>query len=55
MRPVRGSFWVLVLYDVTEQIQLDQLCNLIGVGPVQPQPGFFLESVPWPREDTGRD
>lgn len=40
MRPLRGSFWVLVLYDVAEQIQLDKLCNLIGVAPVRPQPSF---------------
>lgn len=40
MRPLRGSFWVLVLYDVAEQIQLDQLCTLIGVEPVKPQPSF---------------
>ena len=40
MWPLRGSFWVLVLYDVAEQIELDQLCNLIGVEPVKPQPSF---------------
>src|SRR5271165_6205014 len=40
MRPLRGSFWVLVLYDVAEQIQLDKLRTLIGVEPVKPQPSF---------------
>jgi hypothetical protein len=40
MRPLRGSFWVLVLYDVAEEIQLDKLCTLIGVEPVKPQPSF---------------
>jgi len=28
-RPLRGSFWVLVLYDVAEQIQLDNLSRLL--------------------------
>src|SRR5579864_2810863 len=40
MRPLRGSFWVLVLYDVAEQIQLDKLCAVIGVTPTRPQPSF---------------
>ena len=40
MRPIRGSFWVLVLYDVAEQIELDKLCSLIGVAPTRPQPSF---------------
>jgi hypothetical protein len=40
MRPLRGSFWVLALYDVAEQIHLDKLCSLIGVEPVRPQPSF---------------
>jgi len=40
MRPLRGSFWILVLYDVAEEIQLDKLRKLIGVVPVRPQPSF---------------
>jgi len=40
MRTLRGSFWVLVLYDVAEEIHLDQLANLIGVAPMRPQPSF---------------
>jgi hypothetical protein len=40
MRPLRGSFWVLVLYDVAEEIHLDKLRDLIGVAPVRPQPSF---------------
>jgi len=40
MRPLRGSFWVLVLYDVAEEIQLDKLRALIGVEPARPQPSF---------------
>jgi hypothetical protein len=33
MRPLRGSLWVLVLYDVAEQIQLDRLQGLIRPEP----------------------
>jgi hypothetical protein len=40
MPPLRGSFWVLILYDAAEQIQLDKLCALVGAEPVQPQPSF---------------
>src|SRR5580693_1404784 len=40
MRPLRGSFWVFVLYDVAEEIQLDKLCVLVGAQPVPPQPSF---------------
>jgi hypothetical protein len=40
MRPLRGSFWVFVLYDVAEEIQLDKLCDLVGAHPVPPQPSF---------------
>jgi hypothetical protein len=40
MRPLRGSFWVLVLYDVAEQIELDKLRSLMGVEPARPQPSF---------------
>ena len=40
MRPLRGSFRVLVLYDVAEQIDLERLRGLIGVEPKRPQPSF---------------
>ena len=40
MRPLRGSFWVFVLYDVAEEIELDKLCDLVGAEPVPPQPSF---------------
>jgi hypothetical protein len=40
MRPLRGSFWVLILYDAAEEIDLAKLCKLIGAEPVQPQPSF---------------
>src|SRR5579864_4984718 len=40
MKPLRGSFWVFVLYDVAEEIQLDRLCDLVGAQLVPPQPSF---------------
>ncbi len=40
MRPLCGSLWVLVLYDVAEQIQVDKLQELVGAEPVRPQPSF---------------
>jgi hypothetical protein len=40
MRPLRGSFWVFVLYDVAEEIALGPLCDLVGAKPISPQPGF---------------
>ena len=40
MRPLRGSFWVFVLYDVAEEIELGKLCDLVGAQPLPPQPGF---------------
>jgi len=40
MPPLRGSLWVLTLYDVAEQIQLDKLPGLVGAEPVRAQPSF---------------
>ncbi len=40
MRPLRGSLWALVLYDVAEQIQLDQLRGLVNTEPPESQPRF---------------
>jgi len=40
MPPVRGSLWVLVLYDVAEAIDLDRLSSLMGPGTLRPQPRF---------------
>ncbi len=40
MRPLRGSFWVFVLYDVAEEIELGRLCDLVGAQQAPPQPGF---------------
>ena len=40
MPPLRGSFWVLVLYDVAEQIRLDELRSLAGLEPPRREPTF---------------
>lgn len=40
MRPLRGSFWVLILYDAAEEIDLAHLCKLIGTEPAKLQPNF---------------
>jgi len=39
--PLTGSFWVFVLYDVAEQIRLDELRGLAGAEPVARQPRFI--------------
>ena len=39
--PLQGSFWVFVLYDVAEQIRLDELRGLAGVEPAARQPKFI--------------
>jgi hypothetical protein len=38
--PLKGSFYVLVLYDVAEQIQLDRLRAIIGAEPPRREPSF---------------
>lgn len=40
MDPLRGSFSVLVLYDVAEQIKLDRLREIRGTKPPQREPSF---------------
>ena len=35
-----GSLWVLILYDVAEEIRLDQLRSILGVQPSQREPSF---------------
>ena len=40
MRPLRGSFWVFVLYDVAEEIELGKLGDLVGAQPIPQHPGF---------------
>ena len=38
--PLKGSFWVFVLYDVAEQIHLEELRGIIGAPPADRQPAF---------------
>jgi hypothetical protein len=38
--PLKGSFYVLFLYDVAEQIQLDRLRGIIGAEPPRREPSF---------------
>jgi len=40
MAPLRGSFWVFVLYDVAEEIHIEKLRNLVGAETARPQPSF---------------
>ena len=40
MTPLKGSFYVLVLYDVAEQIRLDRLREIIGAEPPRREPSF---------------
>src|SRR5437773_11377269 len=40
MQPMRGSFYVMVLYDVAEQIDLDRMRDLIGASPPGREPSF---------------
>src|SRR5215469_9465477 len=40
MYPLRGSFSVLVLYDVAEQIGLDRVREVLGARPPRREPSF---------------
>src|SRR5271170_5420903 len=40
MLPLRGSFWVFVLYDVAEEIRIDKLRDLVSAETAKPQPSF---------------
>jgi hypothetical protein len=40
MQPIRTSFWVLVLYDVSEEIDLDQVRLTLGVRAADREPSF---------------
>jgi hypothetical protein len=40
MAPLRGSFWVFVLYDVAEEIRIEMLRDLVGADTARPQPSF---------------
>src|ERR1700692_1611829 len=36
----QGSLWAILLYDIAEQIQLDQLRSILGVQPAVREPRF---------------
>jgi hypothetical protein len=40
MGPLRGSFRVLILYDIAEQIELDNLRGILGAEPPRREPSF---------------
>ena len=40
MPPLRGSFFVLILYDVAEEIQLSKVRGLLGAEPPRREPSF---------------
>jgi hypothetical protein len=40
MKPLRGSFSMLVLYDVAEQIDLEKLRGILGAEPPRREPSF---------------
>ena len=40
MELLRGSFRVMVLYDVAEQIQLDRLRDIVGTEKPRREPSF---------------
>jgi hypothetical protein len=37
---LRGTFWLLFLYDVCEAIKLEELCATLGVQPARREPSF---------------
>jgi hypothetical protein len=40
MQPLRGSFFVLILYDVAEQIEMERLRGIVGAEPPRREPSF---------------
>jgi hypothetical protein len=40
MRPLRGALWILVLYDVAEEIDLGKLREILGTEPPRRDPSF---------------
>jgi hypothetical protein len=50
---LRGSFWVLVLYDVAERIELDKLREILGVGPALREPRFEHPAPDYVRFERG--
>jgi len=50
---LRGSFWVLVLYDVAERIDLDRLRTILEVGPEVREPRFEHPAPDYVRFEQG--
>jgi hypothetical protein len=50
---LRGSFWVLVLYDVAERIDLYKLQEILGVGPAPREPRFEHPAPDYVRFESG--
>jgi hypothetical protein len=40
MEPIEGTFWILLLYDVAESIDLDAARRLLGAEPASREPAF---------------
>ena len=40
MAQIHGSFWVFILYDVAEEIDLAEARRLLGSRPPHPEPRF---------------
>jgi hypothetical protein len=50
---LRGSFWVLVLYDVAERIDLYRLQEILGLGPAAREPRFEHPAPDYVRFEKG--
>jgi hypothetical protein len=50
---LRGSFWVLVLYDVAERIDLEKLEVILGLGPRPREPRFEHPAPEYVRFERG--
>jgi hypothetical protein len=50
---LRGSFWVLVLYDVAERIDLYKLQEILGLGPGPREPRFEHPAPEYVRFERG--
>jgi hypothetical protein len=52
MKPLRGSFSMLVLYDVAEQIDLGKLRGILGANPPRREPSFKHPAPEYVRFET---
>jgi hypothetical protein len=46
---LRGTFWTLLLYDVADEIRLDQVRAMLGAGPAAREPSFKLPTPEYVR------